>query len=219
MSNILEVDGVQLEFGQKRILQDVYLKSETGKVTGLLGRNGTGKSCLMKIIFGELNAHEKSVRINGQPMLGSKRSQRDLRYLPQGDFIPKHLKIKDVISDFKIDFDDLYYTFPEFKNLYYSKLSKLSGGERRIFEIFTILVAKSSFCMLDEPFSQVMPIHIEKIKNLIQREKQNKGIILTDHMFQHIIQISDQIYLLNNGKTHLIKSIDEIEHLGYARIS
>jgi ABC-type sugar transport system ATPase subunit len=52
MTNILEVDSILLEFDLKRVLQDVYLKSETGKVTGLLGRNGSGKSCLMKILFG-----------------------------------------------------------------------------------------------------------------------------------------------------------------------
>ena len=50
MINTLEVDSVILDFGSRRILQDVYLKSETGKITGLLGGNGSGKSCLMKII-------------------------------------------------------------------------------------------------------------------------------------------------------------------------
>lgn len=52
MINQLEIDSVILELNSKRILQNVYLKSETGKITGLLGRNGTGKSCLMKILFG-----------------------------------------------------------------------------------------------------------------------------------------------------------------------
>ena len=54
MTNTLEVDSVILEFDSKRVLHNVYLKSETGKVTGLLGRNGTGKSCLMKILFSSL---------------------------------------------------------------------------------------------------------------------------------------------------------------------
>ncbi|WP_345026917.1 ATP-binding cassette domain-containing protein [Ravibacter arvi] len=53
MPHILEVDGVFLTFGLKKILQRVYLKAETGKVTGLLGRNGTGKSSLLKVIYGE----------------------------------------------------------------------------------------------------------------------------------------------------------------------
>ncbi len=72
MNHTLEVDGVILEFNSKRILQDVYLKSESGKVTGLLGRNGSGKSCLMKIIYGELVPNDKSVRIDGHALLNNR---------------------------------------------------------------------------------------------------------------------------------------------------
>lgn len=63
MKNILEIDSVILEYGLKRILQNVYLKTETGKITGLLGRNGSSKSSLMKILFGELNPSNKSIRL------------------------------------------------------------------------------------------------------------------------------------------------------------
>ena len=96
MTNLLEVDSVILEFDSKRVLQNVYLKSETGKVTGLLGRNGAGKSCLMKIMFGELIPNDKSIRINGNALVTSDRSPKDLRYLPQKRFVPNSLTIKRV---------------------------------------------------------------------------------------------------------------------------
>ncbi|MDH5381375.1 MAG: ATP-binding cassette domain-containing protein [Cyclobacteriaceae bacterium] len=218
MTNILEVDSVILEFDSKRIFQNVYLKSETGKVTGLLGRNGTGKSCLMKILFGELIPNEKSIRINGKALLSSIRSPKDLRYLPQKRFVPDSLTIKRVFNDFKLDFGDLICVFPEFSKFYKSKLINLSGGERRIIEIYTILASQTKFCILDEPFSQVMPIHVDSIKKLILREKENKGIILTDHMYKYFIDICDDLYIINNGKTYLTKNIEEIETLGYARL-
>lgn len=218
MINILEVDSVILEFASKRVLNDVYLKSETGKVTGLLGRNGTGKSCLMKIIFGELLWVNKSVRINGNSLIGTYRSPKDIRYLPQSRFIPNSFRLKRIFNDFNLDFADLISNFPEFEKRYNSKLRNLSGGERRIIEIYIILVSQTKFCMLDEPFSQVMPIHVETIKNLIVREKENKGIILTDHMYEHIIDICDSIYVISHGKTHLTKSVSDIEALGYARM-
>ena len=60
MNHTLEVDSIQLAFNNRRILSDIYLKCETGKITGLLGRNGQGKSCLMKIIYGTLSC-EKSI--------------------------------------------------------------------------------------------------------------------------------------------------------------
>ena len=219
MTNLLEIDSVILEFDSRRILQDVYLKSETGKVTGLLGRNGTGKSCLMKIMFGELIPTDKSIRINGNSLYTSYRSPKDLRYLPQNRFIPRSFTIKRVFNDFKLDFSDLVTNFPEFEKYYKSKLINISGGERRIFEIYTILVSQTKFCMLDEPFSQVMPIHADKIKKLILREKANKGIIITDHMYKYIIDISDDLYIINDGKTHLTKGIEDIEKLGYARLA
>jgi ABC-type multidrug transport system ATPase subunit len=116
MTNSLEVDSVILEFGSKRVLQDVYLKIETGKVTGLLGRNGAGKSCLMKIMFGDLIPNNKSIRINGNALVTSNRSPKDLRYLPQKKFIPNSLTIKRIFSDFALDFADLIEIFPEFEN-------------------------------------------------------------------------------------------------------
>jgi len=218
MTNLLEIDSVILEFDSRRILQDVYLKSETGKVTGLLGRNGTGKSCLMKIMFGELIPNDKSIRINGNSLYTSYRSPKDLRYLPQNRFIPGSFTIRRVFNDFKLDFSDLVANFPELEKYYKSKLINISGGERRILEIYTILVSQTKFCMLDEPFSQVMPIHADKIKKIILREKSNKGIIITDHMYKYIIDISDDLYIISDGKTHLTKGIEDIEKLGYARL-
>lgn len=219
MTNLLEVDSVILEFDSKRVLHNVYLKSETGKVTGLLGRNGAGKSCLMKIMFGELIPNDKSIRINGKALVTSDRSPKDLRYLPQKRFVPNSLTIKRIFSDFNLNFADLIFNFPEFEKFYKSKLTNLSGGERRIIEIYTILVSQTRFCMLDEPFSQVMPIHVDSIKKLILREKENKGIIITDHMYKHIVDICDDLYVINNGKTYLTKSIEDLETLGYARVT
>ncbi|TKG97042.1 ATP-binding cassette domain-containing protein [Puteibacter caeruleilacunae] len=219
MTNILEIDSVILEFDMHRVLQSVYLKSETGKVTGLLGRNGAGKSCLMKILFGELIPLDKSIRINGYPLVDSYRSPEDIRYLPQSRFAPDYVTVKRIVEDFNLEFDDLLDFFPEFEKLYRSKMTDLSSGERRIIEMYAILASQTKFCMLDEPFSQIMPIHVETIKKLILREKENKGIIITDHMYRHIIDICDDLYVISNGKTHLTNSIQDLETLGYARIN
>jgi ABC-type lipopolysaccharide export system ATPase subunit len=219
MKNIIEIDSVILEFDSKRVLQDVYMKSETGKVTGLLGRNGTGKSCLMKIIYGELVPNDKSIRINGNSIYNKYRNPNDIRYLPQGRFIPKSLTIKRIFDDFELDFLDFTNEFPEFEKFYKAKFKNLSGGEQRIIEIYSILASKTKFCMLDEPFSQVMPVHVETIKGLILREKKNKGIIITDHLYKYIIDICDNLYVINGGKTYLTKSLQDIEILGYAKIN
>jgi ABC-type multidrug transport system ATPase subunit len=217
MKHTLEVDSVILDFDSNRVLQDVYMKSETGKVSGLLGRNGTGKSCLMKIIFGELVPVDKSIRLNGNAYVNESRHPDDMLYLPQRRFIPGFLTIKRIFDDFRLDFKDLTTAFTGFDKFYHTKFNHLSGGERRILEIYAILVAKTKFSMLDEPFSQVMPVHVETIKQLILREKQNKGIIVTDHLYRDIVDICDSLYVISNGKTHLTKSTQDLETLGYVR--
>ncbi len=210
MINKLEIDSVLLEFGKKRVLQDVYLKCETGRTTGLLGRNGTGKTCLMNIMYGTLIPSSYSVRLNQEFFSNSSRSVNDLRYLPQFKFIPKSLTIKRIFKDFNIDFPEFLFEFPGFEKYYKSKIQNLSGGEQRIIEIYLILKSKTKFCLLDEPFSHVMPVHVDAIKKIITQEKINKGILITDHLYEHIIDICDDLYILNDGKTWLTNSPTDI---------
>ncbi len=217
MIQTLEVDSVILEFGTKRVLQDVFLKCETEKITGLLGRNGAGKTCLMNIMFGQLVPNSHSVRLNEQALLNSSRPPKDIMYLPQFRFIPKCLTLNRIFKDFKLDFSDFTNVFPEFEKYNETKFRNLSGGEQRIVEIYIIISSKTKFCLLDEPFSHVMPLHVDRIKNLILREKKNKGILITDHLYKHIIDICDDLYLLNDGNTYLTSSIHDIETLGYTR--
>jgi len=69
--------------------------------------------------------------------------------------------------------------------------------------------------MLDEPFSHIMPLHVEVLKNIMLEEKKNKGVIITDHMHHYITDISDHLYVITNGKTYLTKGIEDLKTLGY----
>jgi ABC-type lipopolysaccharide export system ATPase subunit len=214
----LEIDSVLLEFDLRKILSDVYLKCETGKITGLLGRNGNGKTCLMNIICGSLEPQSKSIRFDGVTTLIPFKNPKQLLYLPQFNFIPSHLTLKRIFNDFEIEFSSFEKVFPDISVNYKSPIKHLSGGHRRIIEVYVITKYKTQFILLDEPFSHIMPLHVEKIKELLIEEKQNKGILMTDHLYQHITSISDSLYVLTNGKTHLTKDISDIEKLGYAKI-
>lgn len=215
MKHRLEVDSVILEFDTKRVLQDVYFQNETGRTTGILGRNGSGKTCLMNIIYGELKTNNKSIRLDGQTIFEGFRSPEMFRYLPQFSFIPKSFTIKQIFKDFKLDFENFIKDFPSFEKYYQYKLKRLSTGEHRVIEVYSILASKTFFCMLDEPFSQIMPLHIETLKRMINDEKKNKGIIVTDHLYEHVLDICDDLYLISFGKTHLIKDHNDLVTLGY----
>lgn len=213
----LEADGIELFFGTRKILSDIYIKAETGTITGLLARNGEGKTSLMNIIYGNLKADIRSVRFDDQSTPEAFKKPDLLTYLPQFNFIPASLTLQRVFKDFEIPFSDFEYDFPEFKNRQHEKISELSGGQRRLTEVYLLIKSKTQFTMLDEPFSHVMPLHLQQLSILITREKQHKGFIITDHLYKHVTDISDNIYVLKDGKTHHIKTMEEIEELGYAK--
>lgn len=213
MIHTLEADGIELSFGLRPILSDVYIKCQTGKITGLLGRNGQGKSCLMNIILGVLNSGSNSVRFDSRVIRHASKRADLLLYLPQFNIIPKGLKVKQVLDDFELAYADLENWFPEFSHKHSSKVSHLSAGQWRTLEIYVIAKTPSLFAMLDEPFTHLSPIQIEKIKEFLLHEKTNKGFLITDHAYSHLLDVSDSVYLLKDGKTHLTKTIDDL--LGY----
>ncbi|MET0394242.1 MAG: ATP-binding cassette domain-containing protein [Chitinophagaceae bacterium] len=217
MIHTLEADSIQLQFGHRVILSNIYIKAGTGAITGLLGRNGEGKSCLMKIIYGSL-ACEKSVRFDNVARHEAFKRPDLLLYLPQFNFIPRSLSLKRIFRDFDLDYAPFAGRFPGFESRYRSSIGRLSGGDRRLVELYVIVKSKSQFAMLDEPFSHLSPIQVEKVKELLLEEKANKGFIITDHLYQHIIDACDDLYVLANGRTHLTNSPEDIERLGYARL-
>ena len=212
---ILEVDNVELYFSNKRILNGVYLKAETGKVTGILGSNGCGKTSLMSIIFGSLKPKYKLIRLDGQPILKPLYITKKIALLPQNDLAPNNFKIKTLFKLLNLDWFEFCNDFESFSFYWDSKINTLSGGERRVLETYLILKSKTDIILLDEPFSHIAPLYIEKFKALITIEKQTKAIILTDHYFRDVIDVSDDLYLLKNGCTKIINNLEELEDYKY----
>lgn len=217
MKHKLEADGIELFFGTRKILGDIYLKCETGSITGLLAKNGEGKTCLMNIIYGSLKANSRSVRFDDTSVFEAFKRPDLLTYLPQFNFIPSSLSLTRIFKDFNILYNEFEELFPEFQNIQHLKIKKLSGGQRRLVEVYVIIKSKARFVMLDEPFSHIMPLHIEKIRELLQSEKINKGFLITDHMYDQVVDMSDTLYVLKDTKAYLTKSTEDIKSLGYAR--
>jgi len=215
MENLLEIDSVQLKFSERVILNNIYIQSKTGRITGILGRNGCGKSCLLKLIFGEIPTYDKSVRINGKVLLEDFRNPDDIRMLPQFNFLPKYLKISQAFKYFNVDYIEFCDLFNEFKEWSHLRVRQLSGGNIRVLETFLILKSNTKFCLLDEPFSHLSPKNVEIFIEILKQEKEKKGIILTDHMYHYITKESDDLYLIKDCVSYKIGNICELNEYGY----
>ena len=217
MENTLEIDSVQLKFGDRTILSNIYIKSETGRITGILGRNGCGKSCLLKLIFGEILTNEKSVRINDKVLLKDDRNPDDIRMLPQFNCLPKYLKVIQVFKYFNVSYTEFCNLFNEFREWSHLKIKELSGGYIRLIETFLILKSNSKFCLLDEPFSHLSPKNARTFIDIIRQEKEKKGIILTDHLYNYTTEISDELYLIKDCVSYKIDNLEKLKEYGYLK--
>jgi len=215
MNNQLEADGIELYFGERKILSDIYLKCETNLITGLLGRNGHGKTSLMNIIYGTLSAKSRSVRLNGLPLFEAYKRPDLINYLPQFNFVPPQLNLSRIFKDFELPMTDFEDFFPEFSGFAAQALGRFSGGQRRLIEVYLVIKSNSQFSLLDEPFSQLMPLHIEQIQILLAEAKKTKGFLITDHFYHSVMEVSNTLYVLKDGKTHLTTCPEDLMRLGY----
>ena len=212
---IVEIDNIELSFKQRRILYGVYLKAETGKITGILGRNGSGKTSLIQILFGTLTAKYSNIRIDGNHLKKELYKTGIAAYLPQHQLLPSNLKLNKVFSLFDSDWNSFTTLFPSFKKYEKTIVNKLSSGERRVIETYLTIDSNKKITLLDEPFSFIAPVYVERIKQLIKVKSKNKVIILTDHFYREIIEMSDSVYLLKEGRSRQIHSETDLKTMGY----
>lgn len=198
--HILEADSVGLCVRGRQILRNVYLCAESSKVTVLSGPNGAGKSSLFKIIFGVQKPSQGNIRLNGKNISPPERPLY-IKYLPQFHYIPPYLRLGKVFANYGVSFDGFAGIFPEIGCTPRTRAKELSGGELRLLEIFIILNSPSLFCILDEPFSYVAPVMVERLKDMIRKEARdnNKGIIITDHLHRELTGMADSTYNIADG--------------------
>ncbi|WOK08889.1 ABC transporter ATP-binding protein [Imperialibacter roseus] len=217
--HVLEGDSIDFRYGDHSVLTGVYIKCETGKVTGLLGRNGTGKSTLFNILFGTASPGGGSVRWNSKYVRSAFRKNGLVSYMPQFPSIPGHLSFKKLLKLFGYDDDQVeeVLSYHLVKKHFTTRISNLSTGERKLLEALLLLHSRSHFVLLDEPFSFLSPLQVEQLLPVVRSQARTKGILLTDHRYQQVIDSSDTVLLLKNGSVHPIQGIDGLKSLGYIR--
>ena len=211
----LEADSIYFQIKGRSILTGAYFAIQKGETTGILGRNGSGKSTLFKIIFGALKPTFGSVRVNGVAIKQGF-NRRLIQYLPQEGFLPGHLSLGHALKLFGQQASDLQHLTDYFGIREEVRVNQLSFGQKKMFECALLLNTPSPFLLLDEPFEGIAPVNIETIKALIRERSGSKGVIITDHKYEEVLEVSDQLFILHSGQLKSIEKDPEILHrVGY----
>jgi ABC-type multidrug transport system ATPase subunit len=217
MSN-LKLKSITKSFGNNKVLNSIDFECKTGEIVGLFGRNGSGKTTLLKILFGTLKADTIDVQLDFMPFDPKENiSDREIAYLPQDNFLPKDLTVRNTIPIYYQEEEKQNQIFydPQIAKIETRRIGTLSYGELRYLEILLILNLPHRFILLDEPFSMIEPHYQDAIKDLLLILKQNKGIILTDHYYYDVLQITDKNILIKDGQSFPISNKRELSDNGY----
>lgn len=211
---LLECKHLCKNFDNTPILKDINLKIERGKIIGLLGMNGVGKSTLIKLINDLLIPTSGEIYINGEkPGVNSKKI---ISYLPERTYLDKDMKISEV---FKF-FEDFYDNFDSDKakkllkdlNLDINKkISKMSKGMQEKLQLVLVMSREADLYILDEPLGGVDPATRDYILDtILSNFKEGASLIISTHLIADIERILDEVIFMNNGEIILTSPADEL---------
>jgi len=211
MSALLEVSGLNAYYGKSHILQGVDLHVREGEVVGLLGRNGAGRSTILKAIMGEVRPHG-SVKFKDREIAGlpSYRIARlGLGYVPETrDIFPRLTVRQNLIlgekgrhatSRWKLA--DLLDMFPNLRARIDTAAGVLSGGEKQMLTMCRTLLGDPDLVMIDEPAEGLAPMIVEKVGEFITEiARRGLAIILVEQKLSIALKVSQRIYVIGHGR-------------------
>lgn len=214
METILKCTDLKKSYFRKTALNGLNLEIKKGRITGLLGPNGSGKTTFLKIIAGILRPSSGEILINGnRPGIKTK---AQVSYLPDRDYLYKWMRISDAVNFF----DDMYDDFDKekagemlkFMNLSEdSKVRELSKGMSEKLYLTLVLSRKSQLYVLDEPLGGVDPTTREKILDAILKNyTEESSILITTHLVSDIERLFDDVAFISEGRIVLFGNAEEL---------
>jgi urea transport system ATP-binding protein len=207
---VLAVETLAAGYGGSQILWSVDLSVPTGQVVCLMGRNGVGKTTLLKTIMGLLPARGGRIVLGGTDVTRwspDRRARAGVGYVPQGREIFPHLTVEENLRMSLLgcgrarDLDDALALFPTLRRLLGRKGGVLSGGEQQMLAIGRALLTRPKLLMLDEPTEGIQPSIVEEIEEAIRRIRTEMGlaVLLVEQYLEFAERLADAYVIMAKG--------------------
>ena len=208
---MMQVQKYNVSYGQSQVLHGLEFEVNPGEIVALVGRNGMGKTTLMKSLMGIVPATQGKMFLNNEDMTGflsHERVSRGVAYVPQGRMIFPTMTVEENIetglaaSNRKTIPDEIYDLFPVLKEMRTRHGGNLSGGQQQQLAIARALVSEPKILLLDEPTEGIQPSIIKELAQVLKRIRDDRGlsILVSEQVLSFVMDASDRIMVIENGR-------------------
>jgi len=213
---LLQCIDLNKSFGEKQILKNINLTIPRGKIIGLLGKNGTGKSTLIKLINDLLTISSGQILINGKPI--GVESKKIISYLPERTYLDKSMTVEKTIKYFanfyeNFDSEKAYKLLEDLGLDANQKLAKMSKGMQEKVQLILVMSRKADLYILDEPLGGVDPATRDYILDTILTNfNDGASVIISTHLISDVERILDNVIFIDKGQIILTAEADELRN-------
>lgn len=211
---MIEIKKLEKRFGKYEVLKSISFYMLPGKITAIVGPNGSGKTTIIKSILGLVKPDEGEILINGKSILGKYIYRNEIGYMPQQASFPENLTVKEVVKmicdirNTNFEIDPVLINKFSLADEMNKQIKNLSGGNKQKLSAVISLMLNPSILILDEPTAGLDPIASSNLKEIIFAEKgKGKTIVLTSHIISEIEELADHIIFLLDGRIYFDGSI------------
>jgi branched-chain amino acid transport system ATP-binding protein len=205
---MLEVDGIHTYYGESHILHGVSLRVEAGEAVALLGRNGAGKTTMIRSIVGFTPPRDGRIVFDGESIQrwpAHRIARRGLALVPQGRRIFAPLTVREnLVLGARADgwtLERVFDLFPRLRERAEQSGGTLSGGEQQMLAIARALLTNGRLLLLDEPSEGLAPLIVREIGRVVTGLKgQRLSILLVEQNYHLALQVADRVYVMNKGQ-------------------